>query len=246
MQSKSLLKRSVLYSLIASVAIGAALAIFFVLANTWGWYEIRIILTTIVVAAASICIMACDLSRTPKGWNLLPYSGFALTGTSAALMLYGMWAQVNTDIFWQTTCSICTFALAVVHISILSVVPLTGRFKVVSYIAYQVILGLAALIVMMIMDVYHDGDQVFRLMVVLAIVDAALTLAIPLLSRICRTYHPELERQSPIEQRNLAAIEEEIHFHQQKIVELEKQRATLIASATALPTPPQPHPLGVD
>lgn len=245
MKPKSLVKRTVLYSLIASVALGAILAIYFVLANTWGWYEVRIILTTIVVAGASICIMACDLSRTPKGWNILPYTGFALTTTTAVLMLFGMWAKVYTDYYWQSTCAICTFALATVHISLLSVVPLSGRLKVVSYIAYQVILGLAAVIVMMIIEVFHGDDHVFRLMVVLAIIDAALTLAIPLLSRIAKTYHPELQLQAPIEQANLAAIDQEISFYKQKISQLEKKRTQLLASSVDSPASTNSHPLSV-
>lgn len=66
------LKRPLLYMLVGSVMLGAALGIIVVLRNTWGWFEVRVILTTITVAVSSLCGLACDLSRTPRGANLLP------------------------------------------------------------------------------------------------------------------------------------------------------------------------------
>lgn len=225
MVSKSL-RRFALYSLVGSVAIGALLAIFFVLANTWGWFEIRIILTMTLVAGASLCTMACEVARTPKGWNVLPFSGFALTAVSTLLLSVGVWTDFRGDLYWQIAGSLATFAVATVHVCLLSVVPLSGKFKWVFFIAMQVIYGLATLVFFAIFEFAKEADVV-RPLIVLSIIATALSLVIPLLSRISKTEDPQLPMASPLDLRNVEAIDREIEFHRNRIVELEKLRATL-------------------
>ena len=62
MQNHGDLKRPLLYLAVGSVMVGAVLGIIVVLRNTWGWFEVRVILTTITIAVASLCGLACDLS----------------------------------------------------------------------------------------------------------------------------------------------------------------------------------------
>src|SRR4051812_19178166 len=85
------MKRSLLYVLIGSVVLGAGLGIAAVLRNEWGWFEVRILLTTATLALASLCGLACDLSRTPRGLNLIPYAGLALTAAALAMLLVLIW-----------------------------------------------------------------------------------------------------------------------------------------------------------
>lgn len=54
MNKRSNLKRPLLYLLVASVLFGAALGIIIVLRNKWDWFEVRVILTTVTVAIASL------------------------------------------------------------------------------------------------------------------------------------------------------------------------------------------------
>ena len=226
MVSKSSMRRFTLYSLVGSVAIGALLAIFFVLANSWGWFEIRIILSTTLIAGASLCIMACEIARTPKGWNVLPYSGFTLTAVSALLLFVGMWTDFNGEFYWKLSSSLAAFAVATVHVCLLSVVPLTGKFKWVFFIAMQVIYGVATLVFLLIFE-FAKEDDLLRLLIVMSIIATALSLVIPLLSRISKTEDPQLPMASPLDQRNIEAIDQEIDFHRKRIVELEKLRASL-------------------
>ena len=51
--------RTALYVMIGSVVLSALLGIFAILSGDWGWYELRILLTTITISGASICILAC-------------------------------------------------------------------------------------------------------------------------------------------------------------------------------------------
>jgi hypothetical protein len=221
------LKRILLYSLVGSVAIGAVLAILFVLLNTWGWFEIRVILTTILVAAASLCVMACELARTPKGRNLLPYAGFGLTVLASVMMLIGMWSDIREDAYWMLAGSLCTFAIATVHVCLISVAPLARKFKWVYYIAFQITYGLAIIFSLVIFDSFRPEEGIIRAIIALAIVDTALTLVIPILSRISRTDQPDELLESPLELRNDAAIDKEISLLRNRIAELEKLRAKM-------------------
>jgi hypothetical protein len=92
-------------------------------------------------------------------------------------------------------------------------------------VSCQVIYGLAALIAIMILWEL-DNDRMIRFVVVVSIIDAALTLVIPLLHRISKSDPKGDEKlASPLELRNIAAIDEEIARLQKRIVELEKLKA---------------------
>ncbi len=220
--SNPTLKRILLYCLVGSVAVGAVLAILFVLLNTWGWFEVRVILTTIVIAVASLCVMACELARTPKGANLLPYAGFSLTVLASVMILLGMWGDLSDQAYWKLSGSLSTFAIATVHVCLLSVAPLASKFKWVYYIAFQLSYGLAIVFSLMLFQAFRLDEHIGRVIIAVSIVDTALTLVIPILSRISRSERPIELLESPLELRNAAAIDHEIRLLRQRIVELEK------------------------
>ncbi len=184
------------------------------------------VLTTLVIASASLCGLAADLSRTPRGLNLLPKTGLLLTLVASGLILVGIWSEITEAAFWKTVFCLSTFAIATVHVCLLSIAHLAPRFRWVFYIAVQVIYGLAALLsVLVIWEIGEPG--VYRLAAAVAIVDAALSLVIPLLHRISRSEHKAGDLGTPIEQRNLAAIDDEISRLQERITELEKLKSQL-------------------
>ena len=220
--SNPTLKRILLYCLVGSVAVGAVLAILFVLLNTWGWFEVRVILTTIVIAVASLCVMACELARTPKGTNLLPYAGFGLTVLASVMILLGMWGDLSDQAYWKLSGSVSTFAIATVHVCLLSVAPLASKFKWVYYIAFQLSYGLAIVFSLMFFQAFRPDEHIARVIIAVSIVDTALTLVIPILSRISRSERPTELLESPLELRNDAAIDQEIRLLRERIVELEK------------------------
>lgn len=225
-------KRVLLYSLIVSVILGAALGLFIVLRGEWSWYEVRIVLTTIVIAAGSILGLACDLSKVPCSANLLPRTGMLLTIIATILGLFGIWAESLIDTFeegyWKSTAITIAFAVATVHVCLLSIAKLAGGFRYVYYIATQVIFGVASLIAAMVLFEL-DGESFFRPLAALSIIAVALTLIIPLLHRISRSRHSAsaYDLATPLEERNLAAIDTEIASLRERIAKLEKLRVEL-------------------
>lgn len=227
MNSQSNLKRPLLYALVGSVVLGALLGIALVMQNTWGWFEVRVMLTTVTVAIASLCGLACDLSRTPRGANILPRCGLLLTLVAASLILVGMWTDLNKDGFWKVTASVSIFAVATVHICLLSIARLAKRFRWVYFVACQVIYGLAVLLSVIVFWEL-ENERMFRFVAMISIVDAALTLVIPLLHRISRTDDLQATIAGPMAARNVAAIEVEIGALKKRIAELEKLRLEML------------------
>ena len=226
MHNRHHLKRPLLYLLVGSVILSAVLGIIIVLRNTWSWFEVRVILTTITVAVASLCGLACDLSRTPRGSNILPTGGLLLTSLAVGLILIGIWSDVDLDGFWKTTACASIFAVSTVHICLLSIARLAPRFRWVFFVACQVIYGLAILLsAIIIWEI--DDDPIFRLVATVSIVDAALTLVIPLLHRISKTDHTDSQITTPLNERNVAAIDEEIALLKKRIVDLKKLRSEI-------------------
>jgi hypothetical protein len=235
------LKRGLLYLAVVSILLAALLGIVLILRNTWDWFEVRVILTTVTVGVASLCGLACDVSRTPRGRNLLPAAGFVLTAGAAGMILVGMWAELDSEPFWKVATSTCVLSVAATHVSLLSIARLASRFRWVFAIACQIVFGLALLIIAIIVWEINV-EQVFRLVAALAILDAAITLAIPILHRISKTDADSRTVMSIVEQNNLTAIDDEISRLRQRIAELEGVRSELArqqaGSQQAPSTPP--------
>lgn len=220
------MKRPLLYTLVVSVAISAVLGIAIVLRNEWGWLELRVILTTATLAVASLCGLACDLSKTPKGTNLLPLTGLGLTVLSTAMLLVAIWLEIDSEAYVKATVISCIFTVAIVHVSLLSIARLAPRFRWIFLLATQLILGLAALLGVLIL--FEIGDEsMARIIAVIAIANVALTIVIPLLHRISKTDAHASNLMTPLEARNIEAIDQEIEQLQKRIADLEKLKANL-------------------
>jgi hypothetical protein len=237
MNQRGKLKRPLLYLFVGSIAVGAVLGIVIVLRDTWGWLEGRVILTTVVIATTSVCGLACDLSRTPRGANLLPRTGLVLTFVAAAMILSIMWVETSSqwsEWFWKATASVSIFAVATVHVCLLSIARLAARFRWVFFIASQVIYGLAALLAAMIVWEISSGES-FRFVAMVAIVDAALTLMIPVLHRISKTDPNTPSVMMPLDERNVVAIDAEIALLKKQIAKLERLKSEISGNTDAEP-----------
>ena len=219
-------KRPLLFLLVGSVILGALLGIILVLRDNWGWLEIRVMMTTIVVAVTSICGLACDLSRLPRGLNLKPRVGLISTLIAALLVLLQIWDLVGDQLFEKLPVSAVIFAVASVHICLLSIAKLTGRYRWVTFIATQLIYGLAGILIALILFEI-DAGEMWKFIAALTIVVAALSLVIPILHRVCKS-DDKSETLMPVEERNLAKIDEELAELRQRIAKLEAIRSEIL------------------
>ncbi len=141
---------------------------------------------------------------------------------AAGLMLWAVWTEPNSEYFWKTALCLVVFAIATAHACLLSIARVARRFGLVQMVAYQVIFGLATLIcVALIWEV--SNPRIWQLIAAVSILDAGLTLVLPILHRISKT-DPTTPTVSLFDERNLAAIEGEILQLRRRIADLEKLR----------------------
>ena len=212
-------KKAFLYSLVASVLLSAFLGIIAILSGRFGWVEVRIILTTVTIALASICGLGCGAYLGTKPGQALPLSGIVLTLLAAVMIIMGMWIEVESEGFWKLAVSISVFAVACAHLSLLSMARLAEWFQWSLVAAYVVIFGVASLIVVMI---FFEIDEtgMFQLLGVAAIVDAAMTILVPLFHRLSRSELAAMSDSMPIVETE--AIDAEIATLKERIAELER------------------------
>lgn len=210
------IKKSFLYCLIISVAIAAVVGISAILSGDFGWIEVRILLTTLTVSAGSMCGLACWAYLASKRGRVLPLSGIVLTLAGSAMILIGLWGEVDSEGFWKATATACVFAVACAHLALLSLARLAQWFQWSLVAAHVVVFGVASLIVYLI---FSEGNKegMFRLLAVAAIVDAAITLVIPIFHRLSRAEQPA---PSPLSNDTTGSTEKEIRGLDAEIREL--------------------------
>ena len=110
--------------------------------------------------------------------------GIVLAAAAAAAMLLLIWTEASDwEVWLQTTLSLGVFAVAVAHVCLLSMAKLAARFEWSLVVAYVVILFVAALLTSMI---WFDtsGVDILRILAVAVILDAAVTILIPIFHRL--------------------------------------------------------------
>jgi len=210
-------KKVFLYSLITSVVLSALLGSIAILKGNWGWVEVRILLTTLTISAASICGLACGAYLATKRGRILPVAGICLSLVSGLLLVAGMWLDAHSEAYWKLAASLSVFAAAFAHLSLLSMARLASRFRWTLAVAYFFILGIATVSVFIILSEPMGNNWIWRLLVVMANGDAAITLLTPIFHWMSRDGVRDTTR-------NAASIDGEIARLKARILELEMQK----------------------
>src|ERR1700740_1115877 len=109
-------KRIALWFLITSVAVSAVIGIIAIVVGNFGQTQARILLTTLVISAASICALACGALWDSGRLRLLPMIGIALAIFDAILLIAGIWWEPASDGYWKFTASAGLIAAATAHV----------------------------------------------------------------------------------------------------------------------------------
>jgi hypothetical protein len=179
-------KKVALWFLIVSVAISAALGIIALLTGSFGDFQMRIVLTTLTISAASIGALASGALWEGRGRKALPIVGIGLSLLAAFLLITGIWLDRSLgNEYWKFTASTSVLAAATTHACLLSLAKLSRRFAWVRPTNLIAIYSLAGLIIMAIYR-ESDSDLGFRLIGTASIVVAALTIMTPIFHRLSR------------------------------------------------------------
>jgi hypothetical protein len=215
---------------IVSVCAAALVGIWAIAIPSENWdFRFKVFLTTAIIAAASVCGLACG-GCFSRGHRILPGAGLGLAIISAVLLLVGMWSEIPSESYWKVTVSLSFFAVACAHLSMLFMANLAGSYRWAYLIAYQLILGLAALLSAGAVFEYFDEEGFWRLTGVISILVAAVTLLIPIFHRFSR----DAVIAAAANADPLFAVEEEIARLKKRLLELEHKRRVLLERPAAM------------
>lgn len=211
------LKKFFLYLLIGSVALSALIGIGVVLFGNFGEFETKVLLTTMTVTITSILGLACGAYLETGRGKMLPLAGIFLAVIACVLWVFLVWnGTVHEAFFAKTLLSLTLLAASCSHLSLISLARLDKRFRWSNYVLQVAVWILTAILLVLIWQNFKEtSDLISRIIGVLSIVIAALTITTPVFHR--------LSSHAP----NADDIDAEIERLKQRIEELEKQRADL-------------------
>lgn len=221
------IKKIFLYTLITSITISALLGILVIISGEFGEFQSRVLLTTLTIVGTSILGLACGaFLESQKSQNLklkiIPIVGILLSVISAFFILLLTWSIIgsqNSEALKIISVS-GIFAFSLSQLSLLSLANLNKSFQWLLWLAYFVILGLASIIsLIIIIEPAGENDFIFRLIGVLGVVDAALTVIIPIFHRLSK---------KDFLQTNISEIDSEIEKLETQIELLKQQKEELL------------------
>jgi magnesium-transporting ATPase (P-type) len=224
------LKKFFLYLLICSIALSALMGIWAIISGEFGELQGKILGTTTTVVGTSILGLACGAYlESPRSRHsprfVMPVFGIVFTVVSASLVLWMIWVMRNWNGEWLfktlSTCLIFAFSLA--QLSLLSLARLAKRFNWALITAYIAVLALALITsTIIILEPPSSDGFVLRMIGVLGVLDASMTVMIPIFHRLSRTEFVDVETASTDK------IDAEIASLKTQISRLEKQKEDIL------------------
>lgn len=219
-------KKFFLYLLVGSITLSALMGIWAILSGEFGELQGKILLTTLTVVGTSILGLACgSFLESPRSKNsplkLVPSIGIILAllaALSSFLLIWDFYSLSDKGIFKTFFVSLM-FAFSLAQLSLLSLAHLAKRFQWSLTAAFVVILFLDSVIALLILAEFEGDDGfVLRIIGVLSVIAASLTVMIPIFHRLSRAdfVAPEIP--------SITKIDEEIANLKTRIAYLEKQR----------------------
>lgn len=209
------LRRLFLYLLILSVAVSAILGIGVVSLGNFGELEVRVLMTTLTITVTSIAGLACGAYYESGRGRSLPTAGIVLSVTGALMVMLIIWDVLDDNsTYIKATLTVTMLAVSASHLSLLSMARLDKRFAW-SRIAAFVFIGLLDLILLYILwfEPESSGDAVARIIGVLSILIASVTVITPVFHKL-----------SYAETSEIASIDSEIAQLKARLAELETRR----------------------
>lgn len=182
-QNMDAFRRPALWSFIFFLSVSAGLALVAVLTGNFGKLQVRILVTTSVIAATSVGALSNSAYSSRTG-NVQPATaGILLACLSAALIIIGIWFEPDTKWFWKPSATLSFFAIAFAWTLALIGIEIPRRYRWIKMSTGACIFMVSALVSLMFLFETSE-EAVMRPTLVLAILAALGTLVIPILGRI--------------------------------------------------------------
>ena len=175
-------KRSLQYFIIF-LTLSALISIISILFGNFGDFEIKILVTTTVIAFFSIACMGCALYAEKNRQPIPAALGAGIGLVAAVLIIIGAWAETRSDEYWKTTFVFSVFGIAAAHYFLLASVKLKKGHH---WVTTTALIGILCNALSISLAVIYEVDEEFILktIAVFSILSALVTLIIPILYRI--------------------------------------------------------------
>lgn len=180
-QARSMLLKTFIGFLILTALTG----IVSVLMGDFGELQLKVMATTFSISAASICAMSCAAFIEKRSPVALGWTGLGICFVGEALLLIGMWAEVDGEFFWKSTLTMIVLGLGFAHALLLQLPRLDEGHDWVQPVAGGCIAGLAAMIIAAFWGEV-DNEGYYRVMIVVSIIVVLVTLVIPVLMKLAK------------------------------------------------------------
>lgn len=181
--------------LVCSIALSALMGIWAIVSGEFGDLQSRVLGTSTTIVGTSIFGLSCGayLEKTHAKnsfASFVPATGIFCAVFSAAIVLWMIWGHDDwsEEFLFKTLAVSLVFAFSFAQLSLLSMARLAARFRWAMVTAYVSILTLAATV--SAVTLFSRGEENFfilRFIGVLAVIDAAVTVMIPVFHRLNRS-----------------------------------------------------------
>ncbi|MFT3743660.1 MAG: hypothetical protein QM785_05120 [Pyrinomonadaceae bacterium] len=211
------LRKIFLYTLIISVAVSAVLGIGVILFGSFGELESRVLMTTFTITLTSILGLACGAYYESKQARILPVTGIVFSLLAAMIGIYLIWAgDGGVDAIWKSAATASLLATSIALLCLISLATLDKRFGWSRTLIYISVTLLSAILLYILwFEPESSSDFVGRIIAVLSIVIAALTVMTPVFHRLSQ------------KETGVAEIDAEIEKLRARIAELQQKRSEL-------------------
>ncbi len=168
---------------IGFLVLTALIAMITVLTGKFGRIQMKILGTTFMISAASICSMSCAAFIDKKKLVQLGLLGILLSVSAAIIVITGMWSEFENKIFEKIMITLVVSAAAFALAFLLVLPELDSRHKWVQLVS-SVSIGILTL--QIIVAAWGDigNNWYLRLLAFVAIIVGLVTLVIPILMKL--------------------------------------------------------------
>ena len=177
------MKKRFLHAFVGFLGLTAFIAIVSVLSGEFGELQMKILVTSFTISAASICSMSCAAFIEKQKQQGLGFSGILLSVVAAVLLIFSIWLEFENEWYFKTTFTVAVFAVAFAHAFLLVLPDLENKHTWIQKAATISILVLGGQIIGVLWaDIRHEAY--IRALAVVAIIVVLETLLVPLFMKL--------------------------------------------------------------